>query len=101
LALVAGDTGKRRLEAKVHGRVQGVGFRYFVQREAQKLGLSGWVRNLRSGQVEVAAEGSEDDLKSLLDVLRKGPPMAWVERVDAEWKQPKGEIGFFEVTFTA
>lgn len=85
----------------MHGRVQGVGFRYFVQREAQKLGLSGWVRNLRSGQVEVAAEGSREDLQSLLEALRKGPPMAWVERVDADWKDAKGERGSFEVTFTA
>ena len=92
---------RRRLEAKIHGRVQGVGFRYFTQREAQKLGLSGWVRNLRSGEVEVPAEGGEDDLKSFLEALRKGPPMSWVERVDVDWKDPKGERGSFEVTFTA
>jgi acylphosphatase len=89
-----------RLEAKIHGRVQGVGFRYFTQREAQKLGLSGWVRNLRSGQVEIAAEGSKDDLQSLLDAVGDGPPMARVERVDEKWKDPKGEKGSFEVTFT-
>lgn len=90
-----------RLEARIHGRVQGVGFRYFAQREAQKLGLSGWVRNLRSGQVEVAAEGDRDDLRSYLEALRKGPPMSWVERVDVDWKDPEGARGSFEVAFTA
>ncbi|MFW5868547.1 MAG: acylphosphatase [Armatimonadota bacterium] len=90
----------RRLEARVHGRVQGVGFRYFTQREAQKLGLSGWVRNLRSGEVEIAAEGSKKDLQAFLSSVRKGPPMAWVERVDENWREAKGESGSFEVAFT-
>jgi len=84
----------------VHGRVQGVGFRYFVQREAQRLSLSGRVRNLRSGEVQVVAEGSDEDLQTLLQILRKGPPMAWVERVDYDWKEPKGDSGPFNVTFT-
>ena len=97
---MAESDGRRRLEATVHGRVQGVGFRYFTRSEAQKLGLSGWVRNLRSGEVEIAAEGSREDLQALLDSVREGPPMAWVERVDEEWKEAKGESGSFEVTFT-
>jgi len=77
-----------------------VGFRYFVQLEARRLGLSGWVRNLRGGGVQVAAEGGEEDLQTFLQILRKGPPMAWVERVDYDWKDPKGEGGPFDVTFT-
>lgn len=97
---MAADGDRRRLEAQVHGRVQGVGFRYFVQREAQRLDLSGWVRNLRGGGVQVAAEGREEDLQALLQILRKGPPMAWVERVDYDWKSPKGEVGPFEITYT-
>lgn len=98
---MAEDTNdERRLEARVHGRVQGVGFRYFTQREAQKRGLSGWVRNLRSGEVEIAAEGSKEGLLDFLAAIRKGPPMAWVERVDENWKEPKGESGSFEVAFT-
>ena len=91
---------RARVEATVHGRVQGVGFRYFVLREAQKLGLSGWVRNLRSGSVEVAAEGPKRDLGALLKALRAGPPMSWVERVDADWREARGERGGFEVTYT-
>ncbi|NLO05784.1 MAG: acylphosphatase [candidate division WS1 bacterium] len=91
---------QRRLEATVRGRVQGVGFRYFVQREARNLGLSGWVRNLRSGDVELVAEGPEEDLKRLLGTIRKGPPMSWVERVDERWREPRGESTDFEVTYT-
>lgn len=97
---MADGNTRRRLEATVRGRVQGVGFRYFTQREAQKLGLSGWVRNHRSGEVEFAAEGSEDDLQALLVAVRKGPPMSWVEHVVEHWKEPKGERGSFEVAFT-
>ncbi len=91
---------RARLEATVHGRVQGVGFRYFVLRRAQELGLSGWVRNLRSGSVEVAAEGPRRDLEALLKALRSGPPMSWVERVDVGWREARGERGSFEVTYT-
>lgn len=97
--MVAADSD-RRLEATVHGRVQGVGFRYFVQREAQRRSLKGWVRNLRGGGVQVAAEGPQDLLEEFLEALREGPPMAWVQRVDSSWKSPKGEVGPFEVTYT-
>ncbi len=90
----------RRLEATVHGRVQGVGFRYFVRRKAQELGLHGWVRNLRSGAVQLAAEGPEEDLQRLLKSVRTGPPMSWVERVEVHWSEPRGETGPFEVTPT-
>lgn len=96
----SGNNG-HRLEARIRGRVQGVGFRYFAQREAQKRGLSGWVRNLRSGEVEIAAEGSKEALEQFLTSVRKGPPMAWVESVDEHWKEPRGESGAFEVAFTS
>ncbi|MGD9495111.1 MAG: acylphosphatase [Armatimonadota bacterium] len=88
---------RKRVEVTVHGRVQGVGFRYFVLREAEALGLSGWVRNLRAGGVQIVAEGPEEHLKALLAAVRKGPPMAWVERVDAIWREPRGEPGGFTV----
>ncbi len=58
------------------------------------------MRNLRSGEVELAAEGSEDELRRLLEAVRKGPPMSRVERVDETWKEPRGERGSFEVAFT-
>lgn len=62
--------------------VQGVGFRWYVKRRAERLGLKGWVRNLPGGQVEVVAEGSEEALMELEEVLKKGPPAARVDRVE-------------------
>jgi acylphosphatase len=86
-----------RLEAVVHGRVQGVGFRMLVRREARKLGLTGWVANESGGRVRCVAEGFRRDLEALLRVLREGPPGAWVERVDASWQPAAGEFAAFDV----
>ena len=66
----------------ITGRVQGVGFRYFVHGAAVREGLSGWVRNLPSGHVEVLAEGDADAIERLERSLRQGPPAARVDRVD-------------------
>lgn len=74
-----------RLHAFVSGRVQGVGFRYFAQHEARRLGLCGYVRNLPDGRVEVSAEGSRRALESLVVALREGPAGAWVRGVQLEW----------------
>src|SRR6476646_7392869 len=71
-----------RLEAVVHGRVQGVGFRMFVADEARRLGLVGWVANEASRSVHCVAEGSLDDLERLLAALRTGPRGAVVDRVE-------------------
>ncbi len=69
---------------RVHGRVQGVGFRYFVQRTASTVGVRGWVRNRVDGTVEVLAQGSEDDHRRLEEGLREGPRMGRVDRLDVE-----------------
>ena len=66
----------------VHGRVQGVGFRYFVERHAQRLALRGWVRNLPDGCVEVQASGPQEALDELEGLLRQGPQWADVRRVE-------------------
>ena len=66
----------------VGGRVQGVGFRYFVAREAQALGVAGWVRNMPDGRVEVVAEGDEAILDTLEGRLWQGPPCARVSLVE-------------------
>jgi acylphosphatase len=71
-----------RLHVLVRGRVQGVGFRWFVRETARDLGLAGWVRNRPDGTVEVAAEGSAVTLERLRDELRNGPPGAAVTSVD-------------------
>lgn len=70
-----------RLEAVVRGRVQGVGFRYYVAREARRLGLGGWVANDRDGSVRAVAEGSGAELDRIEYLLRTGPPGAIVEGV--------------------
>jgi acylphosphatase len=80
---VAGDVA--RLEAVVRGRVQGVGFRYFVMREARRLELDGWTANEADGSVRVVADGPRETLEVLLETLREGPPASIVERVAADW----------------
>jgi len=90
-------TERVRLEALVHGQVQGVGFRYFTLRVASRLGLAGWVANEPSGRVRVVAEGSREELDKLLTALRSGPRGALVERVDETWPPPAGTLGAFEV----
>lgn len=88
-----------RLHAVVRGDVQGVGFRYFVQRQAGQLGLSGWVRNNDDGTVEVVAEGDRPQLERLKRALDEGPRMARVERVDAQWSEGTGGLGGFDLAF--
>lgn len=78
----------------VRGRVQGVGFRFFVQRTARSLGLAGFVRNLPDRRVEVAAEGPRTDVDALVEAVRAGPPGAAVAAVDLVWEPPCGEAGF-------
>jgi acylphosphatase len=72
----------QRLHVRVTGRVQGVGFRWFVREEARRLGLSGWVTNLAGGEVEVAAGGEASSLERLRRALQVGPAGAQVERVE-------------------
>jgi acylphosphatase len=90
-------TDQARLEAVVHGRVHGVGFRVFVRAIARELGLRGWVANESSDRVRVVVEGPRAGLDRLLVALREGPPAAYVERVDASWPQPGGTLPGFEI----
>jgi len=89
----------QRLEAKIYGRVQGVGFRVFVRDKALAYGLSGYARNRYSPQrhVEVVAEGPKPALKTLLHYLQQGPPLARVERVDVQWGPASGEFSGFHM----
>jgi acylphosphatase len=78
----------------VVGRVQGVGYRYFVLRQAERLGVSGFARNRPDGSVEVVAEGSEEALRDLEDRLREGPSFSAVDNVERESIAPRGQGGF-------
>jgi len=86
------------LRALIRGRVQGVGFRYFVEAQASALGLTGFARNLSNGTtVEVVAEGPMPALETLLAALRRGPPLARVEKVDISWAAATGDYTGFSV----
>ena len=75
-----------QVHAYISGSVQGVSFRYFAYHEALKLGLSGWVRNLRDGRVEAVFAGNRKSIEQMLDWCKEGPPAARVEAVDAEFE---------------
>jgi acylphosphatase len=96
---VAGPAEARALRAVVHGRVQGVGFRWSAVREARSLGLSGVVVNRADGTVEVVAEGDTTRLARLVSWLEKGPPGARVSSVDVEWLPWSGSYNGFGVDF--
>ncbi len=86
-----------RLHAVIRGDVQGVGFRYFVLRKAQQLGLRGWVRNNDDGTVELVAEGARQDLEQLKRAVGEGPRMARVDRVDTRWQNATGNLDGFDL----
>ncbi|HVO13218.1 MAG TPA: acylphosphatase [Vicinamibacteria bacterium] len=78
----------------VHGRVQGVGYRYFVWRQAEALGVTGFARNRADGSVEVVAEGSEQALADLEARLREGPSFSEVSQVERETAVSRGDGSF-------
>ena len=88
-----------RLHAIVRGDVQGVGFRYFVERKARELGLTGWVRNNDDGTVELVAEGPRPDLEQLRQTVEAGPRMARVDRVDVQWSAASGNLARFDLAW--
>jgi acylphosphatase len=81
----------------VRGRVQGVGFRWFVEREAQILGIAGWVRNNADGSVEVLAHGTRDQLLGLRSCLNEGPRAARVDAVEESEARPVAGINSFRI----
>jgi acylphosphatase len=88
---------ERRRRFAVRGRVQGVGFRAFVLREAHALGLRGFTRNLFDGGVEVVAVGDESDVQRLVQRLHVGPPLARVESVDRTPIDPLPDVAEFQI----
>ena len=90
---------KKRIEASVTGRVQMVMFRDFTVRSARKLGIFGSVRNAKDGSVEVTAEGEEEELEKLLELLKEGSILSHVDEVKAAWMEPQGEFASFSIIY--
>ena len=86
-----------RCRVLVTGMVQGVFFRAFTQKIAEKLGLVGFVRNMPDGCVEAVVEGEEETVKAMLIVLKKGSPNSHVEKIDVEWAAATNEFNRFEI----
>lgn len=84
---------------RVSGRVQGVGFRYFVVHEAQACGVTGYVRNLDDGRVEARAEGGREALERFVSSVRRGPRMASVDDLELERLPASGGFRGFDVVF--
>jgi acylphosphatase len=85
---------RARRHVTVYGFVQGVGFRFAVERAARSRGVSGWVRNRPDGTVEAVFEGEAADVEALVDFCRRGPRGAEVDRVDVEADSAEGLSGF-------
>jgi acylphosphatase len=87
----------KRVVLVIKGRVQGVFFRAAAQREAKRLGVTGWVKNRTDGSVEVLAEGDEDSIKELTMWANHGPSAARVDQVDVRWRGYTGEYPDFSI----
>lgn len=88
---------KKRLEAKVYGIVQGVGFRYYIHYYAKSYGIVGYVKNNIDGTVTFVGEGEEENLYKILDHLKKGPTGASVSNVEYNFYDAKGEFKNFVI----
>ena len=89
---------RKRVSVLVHGRVQGVGFRWSCRREADRLGIDGWVRNRMDGTVEILAQGDPDSVHALVEWCRSGPSGARVSRVDVADDDGTTRFFGFEIT---
>jgi acylphosphatase len=81
----------------VEGKVQGVGFRYFVKKIAEEYHLTGWVRNLHDDRVEILAQGEESQLNNFIARVRLGPGSAFVSQLDIDWLNPDDRINRFSI----
>ena len=88
-----------RAHLVISGRVQGVAFRYYTRRQALRLGLTGWVRNLPDGRVEVLMEGEEPQVEEMIQWCGQGPPSARVTSLETKRSKAFGEFKSFDITF--
>ena len=87
----------KRVQVIVHGRVTGAFFRAATQREARRLGVSGWVKNRPDGTVELVAEGEEESVKEIVSWAHRGPSAARVDRIEIRWRGYTGEFSDFSI----
>ncbi len=83
----------------VSGMVQGIGYRHFVMKTARRMGLTGWVKNLPSGEVEIRVEGHRSLIESLIPELRTGNPWATVRNLQVDWLDFSGQYDGFDITY--
>ena len=93
----AHDMAQKRVHLIVRGRVTGVYFRAATQREAKRLGVTGWVKNKPDGAVEIMAEGDEDTIKEIIAWAHHGPSAARVDQIDVRWRSYTGEYADFRI----
>jgi acylphosphatase len=95
----SGNRIRAAADIRVAGRVQGVGYRAYVLRKADQLGLSGYVMNQKDGSVRVRVEGGREVIAELARELEKGPPLARVEVVDLAWRPATGRYTSFGIRY--
>lgn len=84
---------------RIHGKVQGVGYRFFATRVARRIGLKGWITNIRDSTVEATVEGEKAAIDEWIEELKEGPRYAEVTKIDQETKQFSGKLPDFDVKF--
>jgi len=87
----------KRAHIYIDGKVQGVGFRNYIQRKAQTLDVTGWVKNLEDGRVEAVFEGEEMDVDQMIEACFEGPPAANVVDIEENWEKASGDIYGFDI----
>ncbi|RLG68208.1 acylphosphatase [archaeon] len=92
-------SGKVRAHVYISGRVQGVFFRYTTKKIADRLGVTGWVRNLSDGRVEAVFEGDRENVERIVEFCHRGPPSALVRKVEVFWEEYRGEFEGFRIRY--
>jgi acylphosphatase len=90
---------KKRAHIFASGKVQGVFYREGARKKAEKLGVSGWIKNLPDGRVEAVFEGNQPQVEEMIDWARKGPFWAKIEALDVAWEDFRGEFSGFEIRY--
>ncbi len=90
---------KVRVHIIVSGQVQGVFFRDYTQKKAQSLGITGWVKNLPDGKVEIVLEGEKERINQMINWIKVGPPLAKVTNLEIEWQKCQEEFDHFEIKY--